>query len=433
MRRRDFLATPALLQAQQKPNILWILGDDLGPQLSCYGHPIVKTPNMDRLAREGVRFTRAHTTAPVCSSSRSAFNVGLYQTFTGTHDHRSHRDDNYQLPHNAKLISERLAEAGYFTANVTDIAPGVRGTAKTDWNWKAGKGFQGNHWRQRQSGQPFYAQINFQAPHKGPAFQAARKQSNLIDPKRVDLPPYYPDDPRIRDEVANYYDAIQLLDTQVGATLDALKQDGVLDNTIIFLFGDNGRCLIRGKQWLYDAGTHVPLIVRHPGVLKAGTVREDPVIAMDITAQSLLYAGLKLPEPFHGQALFGGKPREHIFTARDRCDMTVDRIRAVQTRRFKLIRNLMPEKPYTQFNQYILDQYPTYSVLKELHAAGKLNATQELFMAERKPELEFYDLDHDPHEVNNLAQGTKFERERQRLLKLLDGWIAENKEGHAVA
>jgi N-sulfoglucosamine sulfohydrolase len=415
---------PAILKGQSRPNILWILGDDLGPQLSCYGHPIVRTPNMDRLANEGVRFTRAHTTAPVCSSSRSAFNVGLYQTHTGTQNHRSHRDDNYQLPGNAKLISERLAEAGYFTANVTGIAPGVRGTAKTDWNWKAGKGFLGSHWRERAAGQPFFAQINFQAPHKGPAFVAARKQARLVDPSRVDLPPYYPDDPRVRDEVANYYDAIHLLDTQVGATLDQLKSDGVLDNTVIFLFGDNGRCLIRGKQWLYDAGTHVPLLVRNPGVLRAGTVREDVVSALDITAQSLEYAGLKLPEPFHGQPLFGGKPREHVFTARDRCDMTVDRIRAVQTKRFKLIRNLMPEKPYTQHNDYILKEYPTFTALKELHAAGKLNATQSLFMAERKAEVEFYDLDQDPHEVKNLAGSKAFAREQARLDQLLNEWIA---------
>ena len=133
---------PALLAADRRPNILWILGDDLGVELGCYGHPLVQTPNMDRIAHEGVRFTRAHTTAPVCSSSRSAFNVGLYQTATGTQHHRSHRDDNYQLPGNARLVSERLADAGYFTANMLDVAPGARGTGKTDWNWKAAKGFQ---------------------------------------------------------------------------------------------------------------------------------------------------------------------------------------------------------------------------------------------------------------------------------------------------
>lgn len=426
--RRKLLAAaglaPAILRADRRPNILWILGDDLGPQLSCYGHPLVRTPNMDRLANEGVRFTHAHTTAPVCSSSRSAFNIGLYQTFTGTHHHRSHRDDGYQMPHGARLVSERLAEAGYFTANVLDIAPGVRGTGKTDWNWAASKGFEGNHWRERAAGQPFYAQINFQAPHKGPAFRAARQRKSLIDPARVDLPPYYPDHPVIRDEVANYYDAIQMLDTQVGATLDALKADGVLDNTIIFLFGDNGRCLLRGKQWLYDGGTHIPLLARYPGVVPAGQRRDDPVLSLDITAQTLTWAGLPLPKPFHGQNLFGAKARSHIFTARDRCDMTVDRIRAVQDQRFKLIHNLMPEKLYTQHNTYIETEYPTLGVLKQLHAAGKLNSTQSLFLAERKPEWEFYDLLADPHETRNLyqaAQGTGLQRSLQRRL---DQWVS---------
>lgn len=431
MKRREVLAmagiSPAILKAADRPNILWILGDDLGPQLGCYGDPVVKTPNMDRIANEGVRFNRCHTTAPVCSASRSALNVGLYQTFTGTHHHRSHRDDDYQLPGNARLLSERLAEAGYFTANITDIAPGVRGTAKTDWNWKAGKGFDGKHWRERKAGQPFFGQINFQAPHKGPAFVAARRQKNLVDPAKVILPPYYPDDPRVRDEVSNYYDAIQLLDTQVGTTLDALKQDGLLDNTVIFMFGDNGRCLIRGKQWLYDAGTHVPLLVRYPGVLKKGIVREDPVVALDITAQTLAYAGIQIPQPFHGQTLFDSKPRDHVFTARDRCDMTVDKIRAVQTKRFKYIRNLMPEKPYTQHNDYIEKEYPTLAVMKELHAAGRLNPVQSLFMAERKPDVEFYDLEKDPHEVVNLAAGSGFAREKTRLAGLLDKWIAETK------
>jgi arylsulfatase A-like enzyme len=440
-KRREWVAAmgmaPALVRAQslgspQRPNVLWILGDDLGPQLSCYGHPIVQTPNLDRIAAGGVRFTRAHTTAPVCSSSRSAFNVGLYQIATGTHNHRSHRDDDYQLPEGARLVSERMAEAGYFTANVTEIAPGVKGTGKTDWNWKAGKGFAGTHWRQRSAGQPFYAQINFQAPHKGPAFAAARKQAKLVDPATVDLPPYYPDDPRVRDEVANYYDAIHLLDMQVGVVMEELLKDGLLENTHIYVFGDNGRCLLRGKQWLYDAGTHVPLLVRRRDGAMSGVVREDPVVALDITAQALVDAGLALPKWFHGQPLFQSKPREHVFTARDRCDITVDRIRAVQTKRWKYIRNYMPEKPYTQHNDYILKEYPTLTVLKEWGAAKRLNAVQHLFLSQQKPVEEFYDLVADPHEVNNLAEEPRHARELGRMRKLVDGWVREMKDTGAA-
>jgi arylsulfatase A-like enzyme len=427
--RRAFVsgcAAPAFLKAAERPNILWIFGDDLGVELGCYGHKLVRTPNIDRIANEGVRFERCYTTAPVCSASRSAFNVGLYQTTTGTHHHRSHRQDGYRLPGGAKLLSHRLRDAGYFTANVLDIAPGVRGSGKTDFNFKTdSKPFQGTHWNQRADGQPFYAQINFTAPHKGPSFVEARTQKSLIDPAKVELPPYYPDHPVVRDEVANYLDAVQLLDSKVGVVLDRLEKEKLLDTTVIFLIGDNGRSLLRGKQWLYDAGTHVPLIVRWPGVAARGSVNRDLVSALDWTASTLDIAWIPRPEPFHGQALFGSsyKPRPHVVTCRDRCDMTLDRIRALRDGRYKLIRNLMPERPYTQYNQYIETSYPTLGVMKELHAKGKLDSVQEQFMAPRKPELEFYDTAEDPHEVRNLAGEARHKARIASMSARLDAWF----------
>ncbi len=438
MNRRQFVSSvafPAIIRARSgaaadRPNILWILGDDLGCELSCYGYRGVQTPNLDRIASQGVRFTNFHTTAPVCSASRSAFNVGLYQTMTFTQNHRSHRTDGYTLPAPARLITDRFREAGYFTANVTDIAPGVRGTGKTDFNFTKPKPFDGKHWKERNPGQPFYAQINFQAPHKGPAFVAARKQAKLIDPKTVQLPPYYPDHPVVRDEVANYLDAVQLLDSQVGTVLEQLKHDNLLENTVIFMFGDNGRCLLRGKQWLYEPGTHVPLMVRWPGVAKAGSVREDVCQSLDMNATSLMAAGIPIPEVYHGRPLFGSaaKPREFIVTARDRCDMTVNRIRAVRDSRYRYIRNFMPERPRTQHNQYIETSYPTLGVLKELHAAGKLNAAQALFMAAQRPQEEFYDLQTDPHEVKNLVDSPAQKARVQQFAKRLDQWMIETKD-----
>lgn len=416
--------------AGDRPNVLWILGDDLGCELGCYGAPIVRTPKLDRLAGEGVRFEHYHTTAPVCSASRSGFNVGLYQTTTGTQHHRSHRKDGYRLTAPAWLITDRFREAGYFTANVLDIAPGVRGTGKTDFNFTVEKPFDGTHWNQRQPGQPFYAQINFQAPHKGPAFKEARRRTRLVDPARVVLPPFYPDHPVVRDEFANYLDAVEMLDEQVGVVLDQLRRDKVLDNTVIFMFGDNGRCLIRGKQWLYNYGTHVPLIVSWPGVARAGSVRRDPCTALDMNAASLHAAGIAIPEVYHGRPLFGpqAQPREYVVTARDRCDMTVDRIRCVRDGRYAYIRNFMPERPYTQFNQYIETEYPTLGVMKELHAQGKLNAAQSLFMAPRKPEVEFYDLRNDPHEVHNLAGSPRHRKLVQQYAARLDRWMVKTKD-----
>jgi arylsulfatase A-like enzyme len=250
-----------------------------------------------------------------------------------------------------------------------------------------------------------------------------------VDPARIELPPYYPDHPVVRDEFANYLDAVNLWDRQVGVVLDLLRRDGLLDNTAIFVFGDNGRCLLRGKQWLYDAGTHIPLLVRWPGHLKAGTVRRDPVLSLDITATTLEIAGVPRPALCHGQSLFGGaRPRQHIFTARDRCDMTVDRIRAVRDQRYRLIRNFYPERPYTQFNEYITQNYPTQRVLMEMHSAEKLDATQAQWLAPRRPELELYDHQADPHEVRNLANDPKHKGDLARLSALLDRWIEETRD-----
>ena len=431
--RRAAFGTLATLaaQAQQppRPNIVWILGDDLGPQLGCYGHPLVHTPNADRLAAEGVRFTHCFTTAPVCSPSRSAWNTGVYQTTIGAHNHRSHRKDGYTLPDGVRLVSHRLKDAGYFTANVTQLTPELRVPGKTDFNFKVDKPFDGTHWRQRPAGQPFYAQINFTAPHKGPQWPLARKQANLTDPAKVELPPYYPDHPTIRDEVANYLDAVNNWDRQVGVALDELKKDGLLDNTIIFVFGDNGRCLLRGKQWLYDAGTHIPLIVRWPGHIKPGTVRKDPVLSLDITAATLDAAGIPHPKLFHGQSLFKkAKPRTEIFTARDRCDMTVDRIRAVRDARYKLIHNFYPDRSYSQFNEYIKNSYPALTVLQTLAKEGKLNELQARWVAPTRPEFELYDHQADPHEVNNLAADPAHKKAFERLKKRLDQWITETND-----
>lgn len=439
MQRREFLKTaaPAILTARSgsaadRPNIIWLIAEDNGPQWNCYGYPLVHTPNVDSLAAQGTRFTRAYTSAPVCSASRSGFNTGCYQTAIGGHQHRSHRKDDYQLPEGAKLVSQSFMEAGYFAVNARNL-DGQRlvGTGKTDWNFQHGKAWDADHWRGRPKGQPLYLQVNFSATHKGPAFVAARKQKTLVDPKKIELPPYYADHPVIRDEFANYLDCVNLLDTQVGMVMEMLKKDGLLDNCQLYFFGDNGRCLLRGKQWLYDAGVHVPLIAWGNGV-KKGAVREDPVLSLDVAAASLEAAGIKPPRLFHGQSLWTAKPRPHVFTARDRCDMTVDRIRSVRDTRYNYIRNFMPERPYTQFNEYIQKQYPTLGAMKELHAAGKLKGSELVFMAPRKPDEEFYDSAADPHEVNNLASRPEHQARLKQYRALVDRWIQETGDKGAI-
>ena len=426
------LSTSVAAQRGNRPNILWILGDDLGPDLGCYGQSLVTTPNIDRLAGQGARFKYAFTTAPVCSPSRSALMTGMYQTTIGAHQHRSHREDGYTLPNGIKTITDHFRAQGYFTANVKTIAPGLKVNGKTDFNYTVANPFDGDDWELLKNKQPFFAEVNFFEPHRN--WAGARDQSKLVDPNKVVLPPYYPDHPLARDDYAHYLDAINLLDSKVGRVLKRLEEDGLAENTIVFFFGDNGRCHVRDKQWLYDGGLHIPLIVRWPGQVKPGTVREDLVSAIDISATSLHLAGVKLPSNIQGQVFLGpdARERKYIFGARDRCDETIDRIRTVRTQRYSYIRNFHPERPYTQFNAYKERSYPVLGLMKQLHAEGKLTPVQQLFMAPRKPAEELFDLAADPHEIQNLAGSAKHQAVLKEMRSALEQWMTACRDIEAV-
>lgn len=424
-----FFSASAPTSAAQ-PNILWILSDDMSLEMGCYGDPLVKTPNLDRLASQGIRFTNAHTTGPVCSASRSAMITGMYQTTIGAQHHRSHRSDGYKLPDGVVPVTDLFRKAGYFTVNVK--GPNGMGNGKTDFNFNVDHPvYDGKDWSERKKDQPFFAMMNFTEPHRGPAWPQARKQlpaNELVDPAKVKLPPYYPDTAIARNDWANYLDAIHNLDRKIGLVLKRLDDEGIADNTVIFFFGDNGRCHVRDKQWLYDNGTHVPLLVRWPGHLKAGEVRDDLLVGIDFTATSLKLAGIDPPVNMQGHVFLGDSaapPRPFIVTARDRCDETEDRIRCVRTKEFSYIRNFFPDRPYTQPNAYKERQYPVLQELKDLHKAGKLTPAQELFMAPHRPAEELYDLKADPHEIHNLANDPKYEARRKEMAAILDNWIKE--------
>jgi len=354
--------------------------------------------------------------------------TGMYQTSIGVHHHRSHRDDGYTLPEPVRLITEYFREAGYFTANVKTAAPGVRGSGKTDFNFKFKKPFDGSDWNQRKPGQPFFAQLSISVTHRGGHWKNLReKLENPVDPAKVKLPPYYPDHPIAREDWATYLNSIQLMDQYVGKILKRLDDEGLADKTVVIFIGDHGRCHVRGKQWLYDGGIHIPLIIRWPGKLKAGQVCDDLVSAIDISATVLKIAGIEPPKYIEGWVFLGpdAKKREYIIAARDRCDETVDRIRCVRTKRYKYIRNFMPERPYTQKNRYKERSYPMLSLMKELHAVGKLTPVQALFMAARKPDEELYDIRNDPYELHNLAASAKHQRTLKKMRAILDKWIKE--------
>ncbi|MEZ6055969.1 MAG: sulfatase [Planctomycetaceae bacterium] len=426
-------------EGAERPNILWLIAEDFGPDLGCYGTPVVQTPHLDQLAREGVRFTHAYTTTAVCSTSRSSFMTGMYSTTIGTHNHRSHRGDNYRLPEGVETLPQRLRKAGYFTANIQQLPPalGFKGTGKTDWNFTVeGKPFDGNNWNELKSHQPFYAQVNFSETHRGGAWDNAHKQiEQTADPAKVVLPPYYPDHEITRRDWAQYLNTAMSLDKKIGAILEQLQQDGLAENTIVVFFGDHGRATVRAKQWPYESGLHIPMIIRWPSQVPApkgyasGTVDEQLVMSIDLSATTIDWAGLPHPEIMQGQVFWGDRaaaPREYVFGGRDRGDETVDRIRTVRDARYRYLRNYYPERPFSQINRYKEATYPVMKLMHELHESGelaKLNPHAERLMSATRPREELYDLEADPHELTNLANDPQHRETLLRLREVLEEWV----------
>ena len=241
------------------------------------------------------------------------------------------------------------------------------------------------------------------------------------------LPPYYPDHPVAREEYANYLDAVALMDSYVGELLARLKRDGLADNTVVVVMGDNGQCLFRSKQFLYDGGINVPLLIAWPDGRHAGTVDRQLVSSIDVSAAMLGVAGIARDPVFQGRDFLapGATPRDRIFAARDRMDATIDRMRAVRTARFKYIRNYLPAVPYMQHNAYKEKQYPTWNLVKELAARGELTPEAAAFAAPTKPIEELFDLAADPHEVKNLAADPARAATLKELRASLDAWLQE--------
>jgi N-sulfoglucosamine sulfohydrolase len=421
-------------QTSARPNILWLIAEDFGPHLGCYGTKEVTTPNLDRMAADGVRYTRFFVTCPVCSPSRSAFMTGMYQTTIGAHNHRSHRDDGFKLPDGVRLLTHWMRDAGYFTANVRQFPEPIKfkGAGKTDWNFNfEGKPFDSDQWTDLKTHQPFFAQVNFQETHR--AFRAPAK----ADPSKVEIPPYYPDHPVTRDDWAMYLDAATELDRKVGVVLKQLAADGLADNTIVVFFGDNGQAHVRGKQFCYDSGLHVPLIIHWPKALaeqrqfKRGAVDERLLSSIDLAPTMLAIAGAKKPEKMQGSVFLGdqaGEPRQYVFGARDRCDETVFRFRTVRDERYRYIRNFTPERPFLLPNQYKERQYPVWNLIKELAKENKLTPTQAVLAAPTMPAEELYDTKNDPHEINNLAGSPEHKEVIARMRAALTKWIEESND-----
>ena len=411
-------------KTSQRPNIVWIVSDDLGPELGCYGYPDVNTPNLDRLADEGTRYNFAFSTSPVCSASRTAFQTGQYQTTVGGHHHVTR--DKPILTKSTPTIVDLMRDAGYFVSNGRGTLPKRKKEplAKTHFNFVYDKRtfFDGSDWTQRREGQPFFAQIQIKEPHR------TFHKSDRLRPD-APIPPYYPEHPITRADWSNYLASIEVLDRKVGAVLDRLDAEGLSDNTLVMFFGDHGRPHVRAKQWLYDGGLHTPLIVRWPERVKAGSVNDELVSLLDLVPTTLAAANVTVSEEVKLQGAnllspdFAG--HSQLFAARDRCGDAIDRIRSIRTREYKYIRNFRPELPYLQHSGYKKLQYPVETLMRSLHDQGQWSS---LILAKERPPEELYDLKADPWELVNLASDIEQQERLGTFRKQLARWIVETKD-----
>jgi N-sulfoglucosamine sulfohydrolase len=359
--------------------------------------------------------------------------TGMYQTTIGAHNHRSHRDDGYQLPAGVRVLTDWLRDAGYFTANIRELPQSFafRGSGKTDWNFTyEGQPFDSDKWSDLKGHQPFMAQVNFQETHR--PFHAPPH----ADPAKVVIPPYYPDHPVVREDWAKYLDAATELDRKIGLILKQLEADGLAESTVVIFTSDHGQAHVRAKQFCYDSGLRAPLIVRWPKGFPApqhyevGKVDDRLLMSLDIVPTLLAIAGAAKPAKMQGDAFLGesSPPRKYVFGARDRCDETVFRFRTVRTDRYRYIRNFTPDRPFLQPNEYKERQYPVWNLLKELDAAGKLTPLQRFLTAPTMPEEELYDVIDDPYETKNLADSADHQTVLKELRGVLEKWIEESND-----
>lgn len=423
-----------------RPNILWISAEDLSPRMAAYGDSTVATPNLDRLANEGVVYDHAYTSAGVCAPSRNAIITGRYQISNGGHNMRTlystypektglPKSYNSVPPAGVKLFPEYLRAAGYYTSN----------NIKTDYQFEApvtvwDEVSDTADWRGREDGQPFFSVINFTTTHESQIWARADHKMRA-DPAKVPLPPYYPDNEISRTDVARHYSNLAELDDQIGEVLAKLEEDGLLENTIIFFWGDHGDGLPFYKREVYKRGLHIPLIARFPNKIKAGTRDNTFINAIDFAPTMLSLAGIQTPQNMQGKAFLGeyksATDHEYIFGARDRLDSEYDRVRSAMDRQYQYVRNFQPEKPLYMDIEYRKNM-PMMQMILEKKEAGELNEDQLFWFKETKPAEELYDLREDPYQLHNLADNPEHLETLERFRAVMDQWLAEIEDLGAI-
>ncbi|TWU55558.1 sulfatase family protein [Rubripirellula reticaptiva] len=419
----------------ERPNVLWIYVDDMSDWMGCYGDKIANTPNIDSLAAGGVLFQRAYIPAPVCSAARSALITGTMQTTHGLHNHRTMIKK--PLPDGIVTVAELFRKAGYLTFN----------EAKDDYNFDRDRdqmyspefnrptrkqvnshmlGLDAS-WLEQLQGKKFFGQIQLKGGKTGGETGSKYPADSRVSEDQVTVPPQYPDHPVFRNAIARHYEQIAETDAQVGAIIAALKAYKLWDNTAVFFFTDHGSPLPRAKQFLFEDGTKIPLVVHWPNgtnkLTQHGTSRSDLVSGIDITTSSLGLAGIEIPSFMEGTDLFASdyQPRKYVISARDRMGNAIDRIRTVRSQRFRYTRNYMTDRALYQ-PQY-RDGYATFTTLRELLGSGKLSPLQRSYYdAVNRQADELYDLQNDPHQTINLAKNPEFAEILSEHRQHLDQW-----------
>jgi N-sulfoglucosamine sulfohydrolase len=381
------------------PNILWITAEDIGPWLGCYGDPNAITPNLDKLASEGVIYQHAFANAPVCAPARSTIITGMYPPGLGTQHMRS----TNAVPDFVRLYPGYLRDAGYYCTN--NLKKDYNLVERTEeWDESSGTA----HYRNRLPGQPFFAIFNFTVCHESCIHQTMEKL--VHDPAAMVIPPYHPDLPEIRHDWAQYYDKITQMDTLVGNILTELEESGLADSTIVFFYGDHGGIIARSKRFMYATGLRVPMIVRVPEVYKhlaagkKGTRIRRMVSFVDLAPTLLNLAGIPIPDHLQGNAFLGPDPPDapsYAHTFRGRMDERYDCCRGTFSEDYHYIINYMPHRIYAQAIEYLW-RAPSMRAWEKAFLDGECNADQRRFF-ESKPFEELYDRNADPWEVNNLA------------------------------
>lgn len=438
--------------AADRPNIVWIFAEDMNDWMGCYGDDTVPTPNIDSLAKNGVRFNRAYMPAGVCSATRSAIALGAMQTSLGVHNHRSSRQrypgEEIRLPYNVKTVYQTLRDGGYHVVNYGPKSDfnflwasqnkkelsRPKGTsaipAESDEDllydenvlpWAPSNDLLPQLLKACPKDKPAFLQLQLRGGKNNGKFEGFREKQT--SPEAIRVMPYYADLPSVRDAIAHHYDCIRQTDEEVGQILKTLKENGFDKNTVVFFFTDHGMVLPRHKQWLYEGGIRVPLVIAGPGIPE-GKTRDDLVSGIDISATTLALAGIERPQHMEAKDFFADDfHRDFVVSARDRCDYTIERVRAVTGERMKYIRNFKIDRPFMQ-PQY-RDGMPFMKDLKAHYEAGKMNEVESYIMSETREPEELYNLYNDPEEIHNLAGDPAYREELEKYRGILDQWIEQ--------